>query len=68
MLLAASLAAPACRAPYPSAILLTDGSELRLTLVESIRNDPDLNEDEKKQALRDLGVTDEEILNILVRP
>lgn len=55
-----------CGPSYDDLLEGLNGS-IRLETVTEIVNDPDLDEDEKRQALRDLGITDEELIDLLVR-
>ena len=51
---------------FPHQIIGTDGSPITLIEVEVIVNDPDLNDDEKRDALRELGVEDEKLIDALL--
>lgn len=56
----------ACQPSYDHLLEGVDG-EIRLEDVFRITGDEDLTEDEQRQALRDLGITDEELIDVLVR-
>jgi hypothetical protein len=50
---------------YPRAIP-TEGGLVSLDAVDEILADPDLTEDQKREQLRTLGITDESLLNFLL--
>ena len=64
--IAAASAVVGCISPYPNVLVTDTGQQIRLSDIDAILADTALDEDEKKQALRDLGITDEELLNVLV--
>lgn len=43
-----------------------DGQTILLDDLEDIANDEDLSEDEKRQAFRDIGIEDEELIEALL--
>jgi hypothetical protein len=60
-----------CPPPYlqdGNDIVLTDeeGNQIRLVQIERIVNDDDLTEEEKRQALEDLGITDDDLIDLLI--
>ncbi len=61
-----SLGSAGCTPTYPNAVVNSSGIPVRLSDITAITSREDLNEDQKKQALRGLGITDEPLLNILV--
>lgn len=69
-LLAASAALSGCgftvRTTYPNSIIGADGRPLVLDDVRKIVGDLDLSDDQKRQALRDLGLEDEELITALL--
>ena len=66
-LLAAVLAVAGC-VPLSDNVLTNDGGEpIRLAEIAAIVSDDSLNEDQKRQALEDLGVTNEDLLDVFLR-
>ncbi len=57
---------PGCHPPAQNVIVGANGP-IRLEAITRILDDPDLTEDEKRQDLRDLGITDEELIDVLIR-
>lgn len=51
---------------YPNALRDDRGEEIHLVTLESIINDDDLTESEKRQALEALGIEDEDIQEYLL--
>ena len=51
---------------FPNSVIGSDGQPLVLDDLEAIANDPDLSADEKRQAFRDLGILDEELIDALL--
>jgi len=51
---------------FPNSVIGSDGQPLVLNDLEAIANDPDLSADEKRQAFRDLGLLDEELIDALL--
>jgi hypothetical protein len=53
----------------PTENVLTDpaGQSIRLTAIDRITSDPDLTEEQKRQGLRALGVTDQLLIDLLIR-
>lgn len=51
---------------FPNSLIGSDGQPLVLDDLEAIANDPDLSADEKRQAFRDLGILDEELIDALL--
>ncbi|MCP4593580.1 MAG: hypothetical protein GY842_22820 [bacterium] len=66
------LASTACevltheRTDFPEAMVAADGSEIILDDVAAIVSDGSLNAESKRQALRDLGIEDEDLLDALL--
>jgi hypothetical protein len=54
------------RTVFPDSVVGADGSTITRSEVEAILGDDGLSDDEKADALRDLGIEDEELLAILV--
>ncbi len=57
-----------CQPPFNDVLEGANGVQIRLTAVDKILNNPDLTEEEKRQALRDLGITDEDLIDALLNP
>ncbi len=55
-----------CAAPYPNALRDDSGNEIRFSEISPILFSTTLTEDQKKEALRNLGITDEELINLLL--
>ena len=53
-------------AEYPFALQDADGNQLVLDDLRAIANDDDLDDDEKREAFRALGIGDEEVIDILM--
>jgi len=51
---------------FPNQLVGTDGQLIVLDDVETIVNDTDLTDDEKREHLRELGIEDEELIDILL--
>ena len=51
---------------FPNQLLDADGQPIVLDDVETIVNDSDLTDDEKRQQLRELGIEDEEVIDALL--
>ncbi len=51
---------------FPHQLLTADGQAIYLDEVQTIVDDPDLSDDEKRQSLRDLGIEDEMLINSLL--
>jgi hypothetical protein len=66
VLAAAMLAASGCEPPLPAALTDPDGVFIREPAISRILDDPDLTEDQQRQALRDLGITDESLIDFLI--
>jgi len=56
-----------CQPPYRYLLRDLDGQPIEITEVAEITSDPDLSEDEKRQALRDMGIEDELLIDLLLR-
>lgn len=56
-----------CQPTYPDLIVGADGTPIRLEAINRILDDPDLDDAQRRQALRDLGIADEEFIEILIR-
>ena len=56
-----------CGLPYNDVLIDSNGEQIRSPQIQSIFDNPDLTEDEQRQALRDLGITDESLIDLLVR-
>ena len=51
---------------FANAITDPNGNPVTLEQISEIARDPDLSDDEKRQALRDLGIEDEDLIDILL--
>lgn len=56
----------ASKTNYPAAIRTTDGSVLYVEDVRAITDDPNLTEPEKAAALEDLGIDDDDLIQVLL--
>ena len=64
--LLAWLGMAACAAPYDDALVAENGDQIRLVSIERIVSDPDLTEEQKREALEGLGITDEDLIDLLI--
>ncbi len=66
--LLAGLAGCGSAAPttFPNQLVGAEGQNIVLDDVETIVNDTDLSEDEKRQQLRELGMEDEQLIDALL--
>jgi hypothetical protein len=55
-----------CQPPVENAIIGTNGP-IHVSEVTAILNDTNLDDAAKRQALRDLGITDEQLIDVLIR-
>jgi hypothetical protein len=60
------LAAVGCQPPLDNVIKNSDGQSIRLTAISSIVGDSSLTDAEKRQGLQDLGITDQDLINVLL--
>jgi hypothetical protein len=60
------LAQAACQPPFDDVLVNSDGDQIRLTLVDSIVNDPDLTDAEKRDVLHAAGIDDENLIDYLL--
>jgi len=51
---------------FPNRLVGADGQEITLDDITAITDDPDLSTDEKRQALRDLGIEDEQLIDVFL--
>jgi hypothetical protein len=51
---------------FPHQLVGADGTRITLEQVEEIVNDPDLDEPARRNALRDLGIEDEKLIDALL--
>jgi len=56
-----------CFPPFNDVIVGENGEQIRLVLLSTIVDNPDLLEEEKRQQIRDLGITDEVLIDLLIR-
>ena len=52
--------------PLPNAVVNAGGQRITLDQITDIVNDNALGDDDKRQALRDLGIEDEDVIDILL--
>jgi len=62
-----SLAGLGCQPPYSFVITGADDAAIRQSAIDSIVQDTTLTDDQKRQALRDLGITDENLIDVLIQ-
>jgi len=55
-----------CAPPYQF-VLEDDGQQIRLATIDQIVSDQSLTEDRKREELRELGIEDEELIDLLIR-
>jgi hypothetical protein len=53
--------------PFNDVLVDSNGEQIRSPEIQRIFDNPDLTEEEQRQALRDLGITDESLIDLLVR-
>ena len=51
---------------FPNALIAPDGSEIHLATLTQIVNDPDLDDEQKRDLLEELGIEDESIQDYLL--
>jgi len=51
---------------FTNSVIGTDGQPILLDDIRKIVNDSTLSDDEKRQALRDLGLEDEKLIDVLL--
>ena len=51
---------------FTNQLLDTEGQSIYMDDIEAIVSNPDLNDDEKRTQLRELGIEDEELIDILL--
>jgi hypothetical protein len=56
-----------CSPDVSDVLVDASGQEIRITAITAITQDPGLDEAAQRQALRDLGITDEDLIDLLVR-
>ena len=56
-----------CQPPYLDALVSPTGQQIRADDIVSILNNTDLTEEEQRGSLRDLGITDERLIDALIR-
>jgi hypothetical protein len=61
-----TFAGMACQPPYNFVVIGADGQTIRQSSINAIVQDSTLTDDQKRQALRDLGITDENLIDFLV--
>lgn len=56
-----------CAPPTQNVLVDANGNPIRLRSILAIVRDPTLTSDQKRQALRDLGITDEDYIELVLR-
>ncbi len=56
-----------CQPSYPNAVRDENGQPVRRVEINDILNDTTLSDDQKRQALADLGITDPALIDLLIR-
>lgn len=56
-----------CQPPYPYLLKDADGQPIEMTEITDITTDTELTDDEKREALRNLGIEDELLIDLLIR-
>ncbi len=56
-----------CQPPYPYLLKGSDGQPIEMTQITEITTDTELTDDEKREALRNLGIDDELLIDLLIR-
>ncbi len=56
-----------CQPPYPYLLKGADGQPIEMTQVTDITTNTELSDDEKREALRELGIEDELLIDLLIR-
>ena len=51
---------------FPNQLVGADGQEFTVEALESIVNDPDLDDNSKRDAFRELGIEDEKLIEALL--
>jgi hypothetical protein len=62
----AAVAMMGCQPPLPDVLVDENGNTIRLSSITPVLANDDLSDDQKRQALRDLGITDEELIDALL--
>lgn len=63
----AGLSPAGCSPTIEYAVVDAQGQPIRLDAITRITGDVSLSEDQKRQKLRDLGITDQDIIELLIR-
>jgi hypothetical protein len=53
--------------PYNDVLLNSNGDPIRAEAVRNILNAPDLTDEEQRTALEELGITDDQMIDLLLR-
>ena len=61
-----TLAGLACQPPYNYVLIGSNGQPIRQSQIDSIVQDSTMTTEQKRQALIDLGITDEGLINVLL--
>lgn len=66
LLAVATVLGPGCGPTYDFLLLDGQGDEIRLVQIDRIVNDADLTDEQKRDLLRDLGITDDQVIEQLL--
>ncbi|MHC4441650.1 MAG: hypothetical protein ACYTF1_06750 [Planctomycetota bacterium] len=61
-----STALSGCLMPPFNFVLTDDGQSVRMSTILSILSDSNLSEEQQKEELRNLGIVNEELINLLI--
>jgi hypothetical protein len=56
-----------CGPPTENVLIGADGTAIRLAQIYEIRDNADMSDEDKWQAMRDLGITDENLIDLLLQ-
>ncbi len=56
-----------CQPHYQNLLVDSEGNPIRLDAINSIVDDDNLDDAEKRQALQDIGISDETLIEVLIR-
>jgi len=61
------LGTPGCGPPTENALLDANGTPIRLTAISRITDDDELTDSEKREKLRELGIQNEALIELLLK-
>ena len=56
-----------CGVPTENVLVDCEGNSIRITALDQIYNNEDMTDEEKRQALRDMCITDEALIDLLLQ-